>query len=248
MGRGAKFLLMSASLLSDDLMVEELGICYDKTRQHTLIDLPSTFPVENRPIHVAPIANMSFKNKAVAWPQMAEGIRGVMRLHPDERILVHCVSYDLSKYLEAQLQDSTRPIITYLSAAHRESALSRYKKHPNSVMLAASMDRGIDLPHDECRVQVIAKVPYPNTSDKRIAARMHSKGGQAWYKMQTVRTIIQMTGRGVRSKDDHATTYILDGQFASNLYSNGEHLFPKWWKDALNWRFNKRKLTTKEGK
>jgi Rad3-related DNA helicase len=244
--QGGKFLLMSASILSGDLMVDELGICYERDRQHTLIDLPSSFPVENRVINVAPIADMVFKNKAVAWPQMAEGIRGVLRLHPDDRVLVHCVSYELSKYLETQLLNSefARPIITYLSSIQKESALGRYKKHPNSVLLAASMDRGIDLPHDLCRVQVIAKVPYPNVADKRISARMHSKGGQGWYRMQTVRSVIQMTGRGVRSRDDYATTYILDSQFASNLYPNGEHLFPKWWKDALNWRFNKRKLVS----
>lgn len=250
-GDNGKFLLMSATILSADLMAEELGLCYNKDRYFDTIDLPSEFPVENRPVHVVPIANMRFKDKPGAWPKMLEGVKGVLRLHPDDRVLVHTVSYELAKYIERGLtavgvQDDERlrrPIITYTSSIQKNNALSLYKDRRRSVLIASSMDRGIDLPDDMCRVQVIAKIPYPNTADKRINARMYSRGGNAWYQMQTVRKIVQMTGRGVRSKDDHATTYILDAQFGENLYSRNKYLFPQWWADSLNWRFNPRKLT-----
>jgi Rad3-related DNA helicase len=238
---GRKFLCMSATILSADLMVEELGICYTHNRPYTTIEVPSNYPVENRPIHVAPVANMVYKEKLTAWPSMIAGLRGVLNLHPDERILVHCVSYELARYLVAGVKDANRPIITYYGSAHKAKALRDYAATHNSVMIAASMDRGIDLPDDMCRVQVVAKIPWPNTADKRINARMYSKGGSAWYAMHAVRTLIQMTGRGIRSPEDHAETYILDAQFGENLYKH-EYLFPKWWKEALNWRFNKRKL------
>lgn len=238
-----KFLLMSATILSADLMAEELGL----NGSYTLIDVPSDFPVANRPIHVTPVADMAYKNREEAWPKMAEGVDGVLRRHMDERILVHTVSYDLARYLNERLASNhNRPIYTYTSSRNKAEALREYSRHPNAVLLAPSMDRGIDLPGDLCRVQVIAKVPFPNVKDKRISARMYREGGTAWYRMQTIRTIIQMTGRGVRSKDDHATTYILDAQFSSNLMKS-EYLFPKWWKDALDFSFSPRKLLSNKG-
>jgi len=234
----SKFLLMSATILSADLMAEELGY----NGSYELIDVPSNFPLENRRINVVPIANMSYRNREQAWPVMAKGIEGVLARHPDERILVHTVSYELARYLNDNLRNHTdRPIVTYTDSRGKGDALQQYKDGKNSVLLAPSMDRGIDLPDDLCRVQVVAKIPFPNTKDKRINARMYSSGGKAWYALQTIRTLIQMTGRGIRSKDDHATTYILDEQFKLNL-SKYDYLFPRWWKDALVYNFPPRRL------
>lgn len=234
-----KFLLMSATILSADLMAEELGL----NGSYELVDVPSTFPVENRQIHVVPIADMSFKNREQAWPNMVQGVSGVLRRHPDERILIHTVSYELAKYLYDNLDkgEHNRPILTYSTSRDKDGVLKEYKSKSNSVLLAPSMDRGIDLPDDMCRVQVVAKIPFPNIKDRRINARMWSPGGTAWYRVQTIRTLIQMTGRGVRSEDDWAATYILDSQFGTNLMKS-KYLFPKWWSDALDFRFSPRKL------
>jgi Rad3-related DNA helicase len=173
---------------------------------------------------------------------MARGIEGVCNKYPNERILVHTVSYDLASYLYSELDLGSRPIYTYRDSFERQEALNNYKASNNSVILAPSMDRGIDLPDDLCRVQIVAKIPFPNIKDKRIAARLHgSIGGKSWYKMQTIRTLIQMCGRGMRSKDDWVHTYILDSQFLTNLWKS-KFLFAKWWTDAINWRFNKRSI------
>lgn len=236
-----KHLLMSATILSADLMADELGL----DSSYELVDVPSNFPVENRQINVVPVADMSYKNREQAWPEMVKGVAGVLRRHPDDRILVHTVSYDLAQYIKDGLKSDMlfgrRPILTYSNSKEKADILEQYKQTEGCVLLAASMDRGIDLPDDMCRVQVVAKIPFPNIKDKRISARAYASGGTAWYRMQTVRTLIQMTGRGVRSADDWAVTYILDSQFATNLMKS-EYLMPQWWKDALNFRFSPRKL------
>lgn len=233
---GKKWLLMSATILSADMMADDLGMLNEGEEiPYGFVDIPSDFPVANRPIYPVPVADMSFKNKDAAWPVMAKAVANTLDRHPDERVLVHTVSYELARYITSHLTDQTRPIITYSSSREKEAALRRYKNHPNAVMIAASMDRGIDLPDDLCRVQVIAKIPFPNTSDRRTNKRMYGTGGTAWYQVQTIRTLIQMTGRGVRSRDDHAVTYILDSQFVNNLWKSS-YLFPTWWKEALNWR------------
>lgn len=97
------------------------------------------------------------------------------------------------------------------------------------------MDRGIDLPGDACRVQVLVKCPFPYIGDKQVSARMHSRDGSTWYAIQTIRSIVQMCGRAIRNKDDWAVTYILDEQFKSNLWARHRGLFPQWFVEGLVW-------------
>lgn len=230
-GYGQRFLLMSATILSADLMADELGL----DLSYSFVLMKSTFPAKNRPVYVVPIADMTFKNRDVAWPQMATAIKAVLDRHPDERVLIHTVSYKLAQYLHGKIQSEVnRPLITYDSSKGKDSALSEYKRRARSVLIAASMDRGVDLPDEYCRVQVVAKVPFPNIKDKRIEGRLYSPGGTNWYRMRAIRTLIQMTGRGMRHKDDHVTTYILDKQFTDNLWEH-DYLFADWWKEAIVW-------------
>lgn len=241
-----KFLLMSASIISPQEMVESLGIPDD---EWDVVYVPSTFPVENRQVKVAPVANVVNKNYDVAVPRLVRGIQGVMNLHPRERTLIHTVSYRLAKDLFRNItsepphprdglwtaRKGSRLLITYTRGSSRDDALNLYKNTAGSVLLAPSLDRGTDLPGELCRCQIIAKVPFPYLGDKQVSARLYgTRNGQAWYSVNTIRSIVQMTGRGVRSRDDHAVTYILDENF-SKLFRKHGRLFPSWWREALDW-------------
>lgn len=249
---GRRFLLMTATPISPELMLEEIGW----EEEYEVVTIPNMFPIENRPVYPIPVADMSYKAKVNSgggtWDEMVEGVRAVLNKHPNERILVHTVSYELARHIKDGLKlnpspptdQSNRPIITYTESRGKEDALRDYKSYPNSVLIASSMDRGVDLPGDLCTVQVIAKIPFPNMKDKRINARMFSVGGTAWYRIQAIRSLIQMCGRGMRSKDDTCVTYVLDEQFKTNLWKS-DHLFPKWFTDAISFRMNKRQLGLK---
>jgi ATP-dependent DNA helicase DinG len=229
-GLADKWLCMSATIISTEEMNTSLGVT-DLGLKSATVDVPMMFPVENRPIMVAPVARMSFKDKDKSYPLMLTAVKKVLELHPDERILVHTVSYDLSKYLMSHLRNPR--CITYTSSADKEYALARYRKTPGAVLLAASMDRGVDLKHDECRVVVVAKVPFPSLGDRQVGMRLRSVGGQEWYNVQTIRKLVQMTGRGVRSEDDWCVTYIFDSLFMEKVYKAAKQLLPKWWLDAV---------------
>lgn len=235
--KGERWLLMSATVISAAEMLDSLG--YDG--EWEFVPVPSTFPVENRRVVVKNVADMAMKKREESWPKMGDGVVEILNRHPNERVLIHAVSYDLSRYLHSRvsnlftLDGYMRRAVTYGNAAGREQALAEYLSSPSSILVAPSMDRGIDLPGDACRVQVIAKVPFPNLGDRQIAARMHSRGGQTWYNVLTIRTIVQMCGRAVRSAEDHAVTYILDSQFSGRVYGSNRGLIPGWWKDAVVW-------------
>lgn len=225
-----RWLCMSATIISADQLAADLGLEDD---EYEVVKVPMTFPVENRKIYAMRGPNMTSKTQETAWPEMCEAIQKVLDAHPDERVLVHTVSYKLAEFLHDWLVlQNTRDIITYRSAKERDEALARYRKTVGSVLLASSMDRGVDLADDDCRVVVVAKIPFPYLGDPQVSMRMHLPGGDTWYKVQTVRTLVQQTGRGVRNAEDHCVTYILDGQFLTNVYRN-KSLFPEWWEEAL---------------
>lgn len=230
-----KWLLMSATLVSVDEMIDTLGMPLD----YETVTVPMTFPVEHRPIILAPIADMTYKATEDDYLNMAYAIQQVCDRHEGDRVLVHTVSADRARRIIAAIEQlgglGRRKIITYSSARERDHALQRYLDRPGAVLFAQSMSRGIDLPGDACRVQVIAKVPFASLGDRRVSARTHLPGGQEWYTVQAIRDIVQMTGRGVRSETDWATTYIFDAQFGRNLWKPANRaLFPTWWAEAVD--------------
>lgn len=201
------------------------------------ISVPSTFDPSRRPIYIHPIVAMSRKNEEHARPLIAQAISRVIAKHPDDRILIHTVSYALNRYVENQVRqtDQLFRVVTYNAATEKQRAIDTYLATPAAVFLAPSLDRGIDLPQDDCRVIVICKVPFPSLGDKQISARMHSKGGQQWYAVRTIRSLVQMTGRGMRSAEDYCESYILDKQFLDNIWRRHKNLLPVWWQQALVW-------------
>lgn len=233
---GKKWLLMSATVISAGQLLSELGW----EMSSSFVNVQSTFPVGNRPIYVRPVANMIAKEKDVEWPKLVPEIQRILADHPGERVLIHTHSYELAEYLHRNARDQgdNRPLLTYSSAGERAGKLEAYLDQPGSVLFAPSLDRGIDLPGDACRVQVVAKVPFAYLGDRQIQGRLYGGGrqGQTWYTCDAIRTLVQMCGRGVRSETDTCTTYILDKQFESKLWGFNRGLFPQWWRDALKWR------------
>lgn len=238
-----RWLIMSATIISADEMSDSLGVPFD----WHVVTVPMTFPVENRPIILAPVANVTWKAMDVpdspVIAQLVYAIEQIALDHPGEKVLVHTGSYALNnKLYEACEFVGGRAKFTHTSARDRQHALESYLVTDGAVIFSPSMARGVDLKGEDCRVQIVAKCVFPPLGDKRISARMHLPGGDQWYRVQTVREIVQMTGRGVRSETDHATTYILDSQFTKNLYAKSKFLFPAWWREAVDSRFDVRHL------
>lgn len=230
---GGSWLCMSATIISPDEQADSLGLS-TTSLPSSLVQVPMTFPKENRPIYVCPVANMTHKLKEEEWPKMALAVERILNEYPAERVLIHTVSYALADYLLSRCSHLSRPLVTYKSASDRENALSRYRSQTSAVMFAPSFDRGVDLKDDDCRVVVVAKIPYPSLMDRQVSERKHMPGGNTWYAVQTVRSLVQMTGRGVRSKDDWCKTFILDKQFTINLFKKNGRLFPSWWTEAID--------------
>lgn len=225
-----KFLCMSATVIDAAQMAQDLGL---EDNEWELVTVPMTFPVENRPIIAVGVADMKRNNTQEDEDALIDALVKIRETHAHERILVHSVSYALTKTIVAALRSRGVRTFSYANSGERAKALRDYRSSASGMLVAPSLDRGVDFSGDECRVVVICKTPFPYLGDPQISGKLNKHGGERWYAAQTVRTLVQMTGRGVRSADDHATSYILDKQFL-RVQRENKHMFPKWWRDALD--------------
>jgi len=226
-----KVIGMSATILDPVQVAYNTGLFQRTEGLFDRIALPSPFPKENRPIYYEPCANVVSKLMNVALPKLNAAVTRIMEKHPNDKILLHTVSYRVRNYLLDHLPKGR--LITH-ATTDRDTVLTRFKSSNKPlVLLSPSMDRGVDLPKEECRVVIIAKCPYADISDPQTSRRVYgSKDGNKWYSHKTISTIVQMAGRGVRSSDDHASTYILDEQFG-RLVTEHRSMFPAWFLEAI---------------
>ena len=93
------------------------------------------------------------------------------------------------------------------------------------------MDDGISLDDDICRVNILAKVPYPNFKDPQIEKRRKLEGDR-FIDIIVTRKIAQAYGRATRSENDWSRFYILDLDFKF-FFNINKDLFPEWFKEAI---------------
>ncbi|MCP4229205.1 MAG: ATP-dependent DNA helicase [bacterium] len=223
---GDRALLMSATILDAELVCDSLGIDFDGVE---VLNVPSTFPVKNRPIYVEPVGRMSYRFIDETLAKLAEKVGEILDNHPEDKGIVHCVSYKIQQYLVENIDDGGRFIAH--GSRDREKALARHLKSSEpTVLLSPSMTEGLDLADDASRFQIICKIPYPPLNDPQVKARMNRE--PEWYQQQTALALVQAYGRSVRSPDDFAATYVLDANF-SQFYEHNRTRLPEWFREAL---------------
>jgi Rad3-related DNA helicase len=200
-------------------------------------NLNSTFPIENRPIHMVLVGSMGRKSYNDTLPKLLHACKGILDRHAKDKGLIHCHSYALGKAIYDYFQGTPHGVrLLFPSAATNRSAI--FDRHRNmaepTVMLSPSMTEGFSLDDDLARFQIIAKTPFPYLGDRQIKMKMENN--HDWYTLQTVMTIIQACGRIVRSDDDFGQTYILDKDFYRVYNDENMQFFPKWFVDSFVWQ------------
>ena len=223
-------LFMSATLSPDPLLLRTFGVPQEAS---AFIRIPnSTFPVENRRIHSMDVAYLNKSSMDSSLDQITKAIDLIMDRHFQERGIVHTTSYQQSNYIMGHVSDANRRrLVTTEGSMSRSALLKTHGSTEASVLISPSLYQGVDLKDDLSRFQVIVKVPYPDLSERRTRVKL-SRDPQ-WYAWQTALRLVQTYGRSVRSDTDHATTYVLDSNFASFVSKNRD-LFPPYFLDALD--------------
>lgn len=232
----SNILLMSATL-NKRLTMKELGL---KEEDVLWIDVPNTFPIENLTINRSFIGKMSGKPEKYLTSKLVNKVVEIMIKHPNERILVHTVSYNLNDYLYKHLSkhrnvDVSSRVLTHSEKNHitgfrknnKNDVLAEFELEEDKVLLTPSFSEGLNLP-GKIGCQIHVKIPYPSLYDDRTAKLSQMDG--LWYNAKTALRFVQSVGRGIRSSDDVCVNYVLDNNF--RRFEN-VGLFPKWWKDVI---------------
>lgn len=220
-----KILLMSGTILNKDTFCNNIGI---NPEEATFLSLDSPFAVKNRPIYEMPIGSMGKKNIDDTLPSMVSAIKIILDEHKDDKGLIHCHTYKIAKYIADNIDDNR---LLFHSSDDRIDILNfhLYSKEP-TVIVSPSFTEGIDLIGDKSRFQIIVKVPFPYLGDNYVKTKMERVSN--WYNWQTLKTIIQSSGRSIRDYDDYASTYILDSDWLF-IKSKNLNMIPKWFKNAI---------------
>jgi Rad3-related DNA helicase len=227
---GSTRIYMSAYPGPKDVFCRSLGL---NMRDVAWLDLDSTFPVDNRLIHMTTVGSMSRTYLEQTTPKLLKMCETILEAHPSEKGIIHCHSYVLGKRIYDYFRTTSmcNRVLFATKASERMASFNLHRMSPApTVMLSPSIAEGFSFDDDLARFQIVAKVPYPYLGDRQVAAKM--KLDQDWYTLQTVMTVLQACGRIVRSDTDHGSTYILDSDFIRLFEDNGK-FFPKWFRDAF---------------
>lgn len=229
---GALRLFMSATILDVRAFCKNIGLPVETTG---FMRLPSEFPAANRPVIYRGVGSMSKKNVDETMPNMLRALEIIMTKHPDTKGMIHTNSYNISEAFVDHLRTTIhgpRILAHNNLPGDRVRVLQQHLESPEpTVLVSPSMTEGVDLKNDLARWQIVAKIPYPNLGDAWVRARKDLDG--RWYNWLTVLSIIQASGRVVRSETDWATTYIFDKDLELVL-KNSRKMLPDWWLEALD--------------
>lgn len=219
-----KTILLSAVILDFDTYMELMGIDPAKTR---VIQVESTFPVENRPFYTyETVGKLNKSNLDSYLPDLCYKTVELMDKHSNEKGIIHGVSWALCNKIYDNLPLTARERILFAGDVFNQTDLINHHAETTdpTVLLSPSMTEGVDLKDDLSRMQIIVKVPYPYLGDPLVIKRSNLYGN--FYAMLTAQTLIQMYGRSIRSEDDYCSTYVLDGNFMKFIENNLD-IFPE---------------------
>jgi ATP-dependent DNA helicase DinG len=228
--KGSISLLMSATILSKEHLCKTVGLEPEKVKFIRIGQ--SDFPVKNRPIHIMNVAWLNARTMNANMPKIARAVDSIMSIHRNEKGIIHTTSYTQLRFIKENIskENGSRLIETASNIDRSEVLRTHYESRSPTVLISPSLHLGIDLKDELSRFQIIVKMPYPDLTDKKIAARKERDPN--WYTWTTILRLVQAYGRSVRSADDHATTYILDSS-ASYLLKSARDLIPQWFSEAI---------------
>ncbi len=224
------YLLSTATVLDPHLFLRELGL---DSLDIAIMSIPSTFPPERSPIIIRTAGPLTRKWRESNLPKALSILCQIL----DEekgRGLIHCHSYENATYIRQHIPPQYIPRLTFHDSKDRGDVLEEWLENgkEDSVLASVAMTEGLDLKDDLARWAVIFKVPYPFIGDKRVARRLQLPDGKHWYRLTTLRTIIQAAGRIIRSAEDKGRVYIIDGSIHRLLRQTREWL-PDWFEARI---------------
>lgn len=205
-------IFMSATILDYELFAKWLGIPVDDIYA---IRRKTPFDNTRNPIIISDKYNLSKSSIRVNAPKTISLIEEILNSHENEKGIIHTVSSQCMRFLMDNIRSDR--LIGH-NTKNRSEVLDEFKNSPEPLVLVSpSMDEGVDLPGDECRFQIVYKIPYPDLGSKQVKSRIQID--DEWYDYKTSLRLVQTHGRGMRFEDDYCKTYFIDSRLKNYVLS-----------------------------
>ena len=228
--RAPRHLIMSGTIPNPRELTKHTGL---QASEFEFKRLPYVFPVENRPIIIKPKVNLSYKTRDANLPKLVSEVDEILDDYPDVKGLIHTHNYVIAKYIMEHSKHSYN-MVTH-DSKNRNVVLRDFKTaQAPRYLVSPSMEEAIDLPGDMCEFIIIAKLPFPMLGSKIIKSRFNIS--REWYENETLTSLIQMAGRGVRTYDDICPVYVIDyaaKRFLSKYLKPSNTNIPEGIKEAI---------------
>lgn len=192
----------------------------------------SSFPVNRRPVYpVRGAVRLNFRSSEGEKRMWSNLIDRILDSRPDRKGVIHTTSFERARYILAHSRHAKRLVLNDSS-----STAPTIKRFTSSslplVLVSPSVTTGWDFPMSTCEFQIIGKIPFPDLRSK--AAKIVNKRNPMWSGYSAAQTIVQASGRGMRSAEDQCETFIVDGNFDWWWHAN-QKFTPGWWQEAVQW-------------
>ena len=227
-GTVEKIVLLSATIGRRD--IDALGLGKDRGFRVTYIEAASPIPVANRPVVFDPVVNASFAGQSESIPVLAAHIKRLRDYHFPGNGVVHC-TYDMARKLEPFFLDM--PWALWHDSSSRSEVYNTFlSAAPDSgtVMFASGMYEGIDLKGGLSEWQALCKIPWPSLADPAIAHM--AEVDEDLYGWETLKQVLQFSGRVCRTPTDYGVSYILDSTYTRLTQLADRHI-PAWYREAM---------------
>jgi Rad3-related DNA helicase len=221
----AKIVLVSATIQEKTL--ELLGVGRD---DFDFFDYPSSFPVARRPVIQVPSGvRVKHSWEEIEQKQWVRRMDQIIDRRLDRKGIIHTVSYERRDVVLKYTRHRDIMVINF-GRDTREVVEDFKNAEPPVVLVSPSMVSGWDLPMEECEYAIIAKVPFPDSRSGVIKARTAEDANYGPY--LAMLTIVQASGRGMRSADDQCEILIVDDMFEW-FWRKYQSFSPRWFRPAV---------------
>lgn len=214
-----KILLMSATIIDHANLAKTLGI-----KEYKYIESNSSFDPKKAPILISQTNKLNHGNLQKALPSIIKQIKVICDKHKNEKGIIHTHTNHITTYIKTNLNGDRFLYRSQLLKNEEILAMHESTNKP-TVIVSPSLGLGVDLKDDLARFQIIIKAAFLPLGDDRIK-KMFDIDKQ-WYTNKMLSNFIQQCGRGIRGKDDHCVTYVLDATIFDAIIRNKNKL-PKY--------------------
>lgn len=169
-------IILSSATVPKDSWFKEIGL---EDKERVRLNIPSEFPVENRPIVVdEAVGKMTKDEREENIVPMVKKIKQISEHHDGEKGIVHCRGYNYIQMFKRActnngLMQWYNDNIHIQDQDRREESLEEWVQGDKQIFLSVNMAEGIDLDGDKCRWQVLLKCLYPSLNSKRVSFRLN---------------------------------------------------------------------------